>query len=294
LRTTSSLHISKVIDSGRVIRNEIVMDEVGSDARLREIASRFSELEHVEAVVLAGSAAVGTSDSQSDYDFYVYSRQPVDVAFRDGLLRPRAQRLELHRTFWEDEDAWIEPDDTELQIMYRACAWTEGELTARLDRCEASLGYTTAICYSMERSRALWDRSGWFAHTQRRLLEGYPEGLARAIVQKNLPVLGAIISSYEQQIQAAFLRQDLVSLNHRVAAWLSSYFDILFAGNRKFHPGEKRLLAHVEKLPSAPESMVEDVRTICSRAGSLERCIADHLVLVRRRLQAWLESKGAL
>jgi predicted nucleotidyltransferase len=62
------------------------MDEVGSDARLREIASRFSELEHVEAVVVAGSVAVGTSDSQSDYDFYVYSRQPVDVAFRQGLL----------------------------------------------------------------------------------------------------------------------------------------------------------------------------------------------------------------
>jgi predicted nucleotidyltransferase len=291
---TSSLHISKVIHSRWVIRNEVVMDEVGSDASLREIASRFSELEHVEAVVLAGSAAVGTSDSQSDYDLYVYSRQPVDVAFRDGLLKPRAQRLELHRTFWEDEDAWIEPDDTELQIMYRTCAWTEAELTARLDRCEASLGYTTAICYNMERSRALWDRSGWFADTQRRLLEGYPEGLARAIVQKNLPVLGAIISSYEQQIQAAFLRHDLVSLNHRAAAWLSSYFDILFAANRKFHPGEKRLLAHVEKLPSAPQSMVEDVRTICSRAGSMERCIADHLVLVRRRLEAWLESKGVL
>jgi hypothetical protein len=85
-----------------------------------------------------------------------------------------------------------------------------------------------------------------------------------------------------------------VSLNHRAAAWLSSYFDILFAANRKFHPGEKRLLAHVEKLPSAPESMVEDVRTICSRAGSLQRCIVDHLVLVRRRLEAWLESKGVL
>jgi hypothetical protein len=104
----------------------------------------------------------------------------VDVAFRDDLLRPRAQRLELHRTFWEDEDAWIEPDGTELQIMYRTCAWTEGELTARLDRCEAALGYTTAIRYSTERSRVLWDRSGWFAHMQRRLLDGYPERLVRA------------------------------------------------------------------------------------------------------------------
>jgi hypothetical protein len=167
-----------------------------------------------------------------DYDFYVYSRQPVDVAFRDGLLRPRAQKLELHRIYWEEEDAWIDPDDTKLEIMYRTCAWTEGELTARLDRYEASLGYTTALCYNLERSRALWDSSGWFAKTQRRLLEGYPEGLARAIVRKNLPVLGEIISSYEQQIHAAFLRQDPVSLNHRVAAWLSSYFDILFAANR--------------------------------------------------------------
>jgi hypothetical protein len=252
----------KMIDSAVVIGNEVVMDEVGSDRRLREIASRFSELEHVEAVALAGSAALGTSDSHSD--------------------------------FWEDEDAWIEPDDIELEIMYRTCAWTEGELTARLDRCEASLGYTTAICYSVEHSRALWDRSGWFARTQRRFLEGYPEGLSRAVVQKNLPVLGAIISSYEQQIQAAFLRQDIVSLNHRVAAWLSSYFDILFAANRQFHPGEKRLLVHVEKLPNSPELMVEDVRTICATAGSLERCVAHHLALVRHRLEAWLESKGVL
>ena len=79
------------------------MDEVRSDARLREIASRFSKLEYIEAVVLAGSAAGGTSDSQSDYDFYVYSRHPVNLAFRENLLRPRAQRLDLHRTFWEDE-----------------------------------------------------------------------------------------------------------------------------------------------------------------------------------------------
>jgi hypothetical protein len=89
------------------------------------------------------------------------------------------------------------------------------------------------------------------------LARGYPEGLARAIVQKNLPVLGTIISSYEQQIQAAFLRQDPVSLNHRAAAWLSSYFDILFAANRKFHPGEKRLLAHVENCQALPSQWLK-------------------------------------
>ena len=46
--------------------------------------------------------------------------------------------------------------------------------------------------------------------------------------------------------------------------------------------------------PSAPESVFEDLRIICSGAGSLERCIADHLVLTRHRLEDWLESKGVL
>ena len=85
-----------------------------------------------------------------------------------------------------------------------------------------------------------------------------------------------------------------MSLNHRVAAWLASYFDILFAANRRFHPGEKRLLALAEELPSVPESMIEDVRTSCSQAGGLERCVADHLILMRRRLEVWLQREGVL
>ena len=59
-----------MIDADLVIGNDISMNEVGSDARLQEIASQFSELEYVEAVALAGSATGATLDSQSDFESY--------------------------------------------------------------------------------------------------------------------------------------------------------------------------------------------------------------------------------
>jgi hypothetical protein len=61
-------------------------------------------------------------------------------------------------------------------------------------------------------------------------------------------------SCYLEQIKAAIVRQDPVSLNHRIAAWLSSYFDILFATNGQFHPGEKRLLTYAGELDNLLET----------------------------------------
>jgi hypothetical protein len=103
-----------------------------------------------------------------------------------------------------------------------------------------------------------------------------------------------MIHSYEQQIRSAFRRRDRISLNHRTAAWLASYFDILFAANRRFNPGEKRLLAHAQALPMVPDRMVTDVEAACAGACSLESCVADHLETMRTRLERYLQDQGLL
>ena len=78
-------------------------------------------------------------------------------------------------------------------------------------------------------------------------------------------------SCYLKQIRTAVVRVDPVSLNHRVAAWLASYFDILFAINGRFHPGEKRLLIYAEELPILPERALSDVGDLCALAASLSQ-----------------------
>lgn len=52
--------------------------------------------------------------------------------------------------------------------------------------------------------------------------------------------------SYYEQINKAIKRNDFVSINHRVAVFWASYFDIIFAVNELFHPGEKRLIQYAK------------------------------------------------
>ena len=99
-------------------------------------------------------------------------------------------------------------------------------------------------------SASLYDDKGWFKELQSKANQPYPESLKAAIIAKNYPILRRTISSYTHQLQKAINRKDSVSIIHRTAALLASYFDIVFAINSVPHPGEKRLLEMVKKLCS--------------------------------------------
>ena len=78
-----------------------------------------------------------------------------------------------------------------------------------------------------------------------------------------------VMYSYYDQIESAVARKDYVSINHRTAAFLASYFDTLFAVNRVMNPGEKRLVEFAKKnCKRLPENFERDVNNLAS--GSIE------------------------
>ena len=153
--------------------------------------------------------------------------------------------------------------------MYRHVQWIEEQLDRVLVRHQASVGYSTCFWYNVLHSQALFDRSGWFAELQSRARQAYPGELQRAIIAKNYPLLRRNQSSYLHQIELAVRRDDAVAVNHRVAALLASYFDVLFAINKLPHPGEKRLIPRAKAMGSKlPHEMELRLTELLASASS--------------------------
>lgn len=224
------------------------------------IAHRWAQLPEVETVAIAGSQATGTAGSQSDIDVYIYAHADIPALERAAIAREFSSSVEIVDYWgpgleWDDSLTGVHVD----QVFFTT-GWIEVHIERVVQRHEASLGYTTSFWHTVRISHVVYDRSGWFTQLQQMAAVDYPDGLVKAIIALNHPALRQITSSYLNQLAKAASRNDVVSLNHRTAALLASYFDILYAVNRLPHPGEKRLLDFVEaQCARRPSNMREDV-----------------------------------
>lgn len=235
----------------------------------QNIAARFARLPLVEAVALTGSQVMNVADPSSDIDLYIYIQRDLPLEERIAAAAPYADGAEFNRTFWGTEDFWRDADTgIRIEAIYWWTSFIEDDLARVLRRHEAWTGYSTAFLHSVRNGRILFDRSGWLARMKADAQQ-YPDALRMAIIAKNHPTLRTVSSGYVQQLQSAVKRGDVVSINHRVAAFLASYFDVLFALNFVPHPGEKRLLTYAETLcPKRPPLLRQQVEALLASAGS--------------------------
>jgi len=223
-----------------------------------KVTDQFKGITSVAAVALGGSRANGQLDEQSDIDLYVYTHKDIPVEKRREIVNKLgASKADMNLTFWDTGDEWFDSaTGIEVDVMYWHPNWIEEQLERVLVKHQASMGYTTCFWRTLKNSQLLFDRNGWFCDLQEQSKQPYPIELKRAVIAKNHPVLRNVIPAYTHQISKALERNDLVSINHRLAALLASYFDVLFAVNEVLHPGEKKLLKFVkEECALVPEDL---------------------------------------
>ncbi len=219
----------------------------------------------ITAMVLAGSRGGASYDPSSDWDLYVYADSVPALTVREALAERFAVQAEVGNTFFEEGDELILADGSIVDLMYRSPSWIEAELDAVWRRHQAKVGYTTAFVHNVRTSTILYDKEGWFAQLQSSVSTPYPAPLQRAIIEKNHPLLQSkLTASYREQIVKAVERADSVSVQHRISALLSSYFDVLFALNEVTHPGEKRLVKWATETCSyLPPRFEAEVEAVC-------------------------------
>ena len=246
----------------------------------RRVSGLFAELPQVTAIALSGSQRGQSKDpaqidSASDIDLYVYTTTDIPLEVRLELMERSggARRASMGLNFWGPGDEWFDAETgIEVDMIYFDTRWMEDQIKREVLDLQPSLGYSTCLWYTVHQSQVYYDPNGWFGGLQEICQRPYPEALRQNIIAHNYPVLREIIPSYFFQIEKAVKRGDLVSVNHRLAGLLASYFDILFAFNRELHPGEKRLVEKTAALcERLPQDFKFDLKDVLNQSGLSDR-----------------------
>ena len=232
---------------------------------VNQLFAELAALPQVEAIALGGSRAGVHFDEKSDYDVYLYCTGPVPEKVRREILSRYCSYMEIGNHFWEYEDNCTLNDGIDIDILYRNLEDFTRDVADVVEACHGRNGYTTCMWHNLRTCKILYDENGRLAAAKQRFDVPYPEALRQDILTRNWKLLRAAMPAYELQIQKAVKRGDLVSVNHRVSAFLESYFDLLFALNRQTHPGEKRLIKLCrECCAQLPENFEENLNTLFS------------------------------
>ncbi len=242
---------------------------------IKSLKEGFEKNEKCVALAIAGSKTSLINDEFSDWDLYVYYKAHISKEERDEIILPLADRAIMNGSFFEEGDEFSR-DGNCFDLMYRPVDFVEDEINKRWYEHKAQLGYSTCFLYNFKTSTFLFDKAG-LEEKIAVLNEPYPDELADNIIKDNLTMaMGESEANWLAQIKNAERRHDLPSRNHRLAAFMASYFDILFAHNRVLHPGEKKLVGYAHALcKELPRDFDEDIDRIYSRAyeGDLSQAV---------------------
>ncbi|TNF06988.1 MAG: DUF4037 domain-containing protein [Bacillota bacterium] len=225
----------------------------------------LSQRDEIVAIVLGGSRATNNHDVNSDYDVYVYTSKAIDERMRKSIIDPYVSYMEYSNSFWELEDDGTLKNGVDIEFIYRDINHIESNLLNTLNG-NISNGYSTCFLDNFMNSLIIYEKNHVITNIRKKLLEIDWNTMFDKIIIENMKLIRDSMPSIYYQIEKAFKRHDTLSVNHRLTAYFSIVFDVIFALNKTLHPGEKRLLEFTKRLKIVPNDFDVHVNQIFEKA----------------------------
>ena len=235
------------------------------DNTFKEIIDEYQKYDEVKAIAIGGSSAGKSSDNMSDIDLYVFVKKDILLGNRENFIPKYSSKHEIGGEYFGSGDEYfVDKMNKQLDVMYWNVNWFEEIVDNVWVKHYPSNGYTTAFLFTLKNFEIIYDTDNWLKNLQDKVKGDYPKELKENIIKRNLMLLkDKPFASYYEQIEKGVKRGDIVSINHRIAAFLASYFDIIFALNETFHPGEKRLIQYAkENLRILPQDFEVNIEKL--------------------------------
>lgn len=248
---------------------------------VKDILNVFENFSQVSAIAIGGSGACKQSDSLSDIDIYVFVESDIPIKDRENFIKKISSKYEAGgEYFGSGDEFFVDKLGIQFDVMYWKTDWFESVYKNVWENHYPSNGYTTAFLYTLDNFEIIYDKNNWLYDLQKKIKSFYPNELKENIIKRNLMLINdKPFASYYEQISKAVKRNDIVSINHRIAAFLASYFDIIFAKNKLLHPGEKRLIAYAKANCSIlPENFEEDINNLLNQPNPNTLKILDKMI----------------
>lgn len=214
-----------------------------------QIINEYKAFTQVKSIAVGGSNTAKTSDKMSDIDIYVFVNKDIPIADRELLVKKYSSKYEVGEEYFGSGDEFFaDKIGQQLEVMYWNINWFEKTVENIWEKYYPANGYTTCFLYTLNNFDIIYDTNNWLKNLQNRLKAPYPQELQNNIIKRNIMLMkDKPFASYYEQIEKAVKRNDLNSINHRISAFMASYFDVIFAKNKLLHPGEKRLVQYALK-----------------------------------------------
>lgn len=253
------------------------------------------------AIALAGAHAKGTADAASDIDLYVFAEEAKSFAERSRVICAAA---DAGTTPWISDSFDDAPWGGSMDFCYQGTpVEVVGRTISRMDKVVhdclegrfeiipatwTSNGYFTFI-YLCELSflKPVWDPDGILAEYQK-LAAVYPEPLRRAIIQIFMERAGTWIDNFHYE--SAVQRGDILFTAPIVMHTVLDMIQVVFALNRTYFPGDKKLEAAMSKMNDCPESLLAELHFLLSAPRTPQ--VLEHQRLLLRQIYAQLKESA--